>query len=325
MSSKFSYGLSNAFDQKGVQPIIQLGVVVTTDKVASRSSDAKQRQIDERFNSDPDMIRCRVLSSDWDKNVTDDNLTNCYPLLPKHLNVKPKKGEMVFIFTFGEGSKFSDRFYMGPLISSPLMLDRDSADTTALSSLSISPIKPNVDIDTIKESIGIYPDPQDVAVQGRDNSDMILKDNEVLLRAGQHVLGNNMVFNKRDPGYIQIKFNALLDAGDDEKDPEYGSVTNIVSSKINLLTHKNGSPRFTLTSPNEYISEEELLKILDEAHPVAFGDTLLDYLKKLELAFMNHVHRFPGKKPSAIDGENYIKEYLEYPVDTILSKNIKIN
>lgn len=324
MSNKFSYGIPNAFNEKSGMQFMEIGVVVSVGKVQSSKNDPKQQKSDERFNSDPDIIRCRVASSDWDKNISDENLTNCFPLLPKHLNITPKRGEMVFLFTFGSDSKFSDRFYIGPIISSPIQLNKDTGDATALSSLSISPITPNVDIDTLKDAIGVFPKPQDVAIQGRLNSDVIFKDNEVLIRAGQHMLNNNLIFNKRDPGYIQIKFNSLLDDGDDNK-PEYGSVTNIVSNKINLLTHKDGNPRFTLTSPNEYISESELLTILETAHPIAFGDTLLDYLKKLELAFMNHVHRFPGKKPSSIDGENYIKEYLEYPVDTILSKNIRVN
>ncbi len=119
--------------------------------------------------------------------------------------------------------------------------------------------------------------------------------------------------------------NPTATDGSGGKNTKNGSVINIVSDKINILGHSDTDRDYILGNNENYISDDELLNIIDNAHPIAFGDTLLDYLKKLELAFMNHVHRFPGLKPSAVDGENYLKEYLEYPVETILSKNIKVN
>lgn len=345
MSNKFSTGIANSFNYNLKNSTIQLGVVRVVGKVAINTTNEAQKKADEQFNADPNLIRCRIDANSMDKDLTDNQLANCYPLLPKHINIVPKVGEVVFIILLDPDNKFSDRLYFGPIISTPQYLEKDTIDKTALSSLAISPVSPNLDIDTLKEAIGIFPKREDIALQGRNNADIILKENESLIRAGQHELNNNLAFNSKNPSYIQIRYNAPISKknGNNQSSPQFspttptatdgsggkntknGSVINIVSDKINILGHSDTDRDYILGNNENYISDDELLNIIDNAHPIAFGDTLLDYLKKLELAFMNHVHRFPGLKPSAVDGENYLKEYLEYPVETILSKNIKVN
>jgi len=323
--SKYTFGQKSAFNKAPSDKGIQIGTVKFIGKVGVDTTNDQQRAADERFNSDPNVIRVRIEGASWDKNKNDKELANCFPLLPAHLNVVPKVGEAVFIFTFDDDTKYADRFYMGPIISSPLTLQKDTIDKTALASLSISPVAPNVDVDTITDAKGVYPNVSDIALQGRRNSDIIFKENQALLRAGQHDLNDNKIFNKQNPAYIQLRFNAPIKKGENNNEPETGSVTNIVANKINLLTHKGGAPRFILADSENNITDEELLNILDTAHPIAFGDTLLEYMKKLELALANHVHRFPGLKWSAVDGEDFIKQYLEFPTETILSKNIMAN
>ena len=162
-----------------------------------------------------------------------------------------------------------------------------------------------------------------------DNTDIILRKNELLLRAGKYdastVKGEIPKFNKINPSYIQVKHDVILKKATENTEEERGAAINIVSNKINLLTHKNGSPRFTLNDQTTQISEDELERIVNTAHPLVFGDTLIDYLKLLRNAFLNHVHAYPGMKPQDQSGLNDIDTYLEFPIDSILSKNIKIN
>ena len=351
MSNKFSTGVANPFNYNLKESAIQVGVVRTVGKVAINKSTKAQTKSDLRFNSDPTLIRVSIGSNATDMSTTDDQLKNCYPLLPKHINIVPKVGEMVFVLVLDANNPGADNLYFGPIISTPQHLQKDTVDKTALASLSISPVSPELDVDTLKAAVGVFPKREDIAIQGRDNADLILKENETLMRAGQHELNNNLSFNSKNPSYIQLRFNAPIekkDNGNSVSSPNYspqyfsplkspttdgsggentknGSVINIVSDKINILGHSDTDRDYILGNNENYISDDELLNIIENAHPIAFGDTLLDYLKKLELAFMNHVHRFPGRKPSAVDGENYLKEYLEYPVETILSKNIKVN
>lgn len=343
IDKRYSLGSANLFKQPQPNSIIQLGVVKVVGEIPVNNTTEAQRRRDEVFNSDPNMIRVRIESNQYDQAITDDRLLpNCYPMLPKHLNIVPKIGEVVFIMLLDPTDRYSDRLYLGPMISSRENLKEDRIDTTALSNLSISVTTPNVNLDTLKSVKGIFPNREDVSIQGRDNSDIIFKTNEALLRAGQHIQDNVLVFNDKNPAYVQLKFNTTLKINDNTNSefslgnppstdgfsnnkPIKGSVINMVADKINLIGHKDTDRKYNVINNETYISEEEIANIIKTAHPVAFGDTLLDYLKKLELAFMNHVHRFPGLKPSAVQGENYLKEYLEYPVQTILSKNIRIN
>lgn len=343
IDKRYSLGSANLFKQPQPNSIVQLGVVKVVGEIPVNNTTEAQRRRDEVFNSDPNMIRVRIESNQYDQAITDDRLLpNCYPMLPKHVNIVPKIGEVVFIILLDPTDRYSDRLYFGPMISSRENLKEDRIDTTALSNLSISVTTPNVNLDTLKSVKGIFPNREDVSIQGRDNSDIIFKTNEALLRAGQHVQDNVIVFNDKNPAYVQLKFNTTLKINDNTNSefslgnppstdgfsnnkPIKGSVINMVADKINLIGHKDTDRKYNVTNNETYISEEEIANIIETAHPVAFGDTLLDYLKKLELAFMNHVHRFPGLKPSAVQGENYLKEYLEYPVQTILSKNIRIN
>ena len=98
-----------------------------------------------------------------------------------------------------------------------------------------------------------------------------------------------------------------------------------------MITHKDGTPRFDVTNQDNLISEQELLNILSEAHPVPFGDILVQYFQLFKNAFLNHVHNGNGAKPTDLtfDGNKLsVAEFIknaESLEKTMLSKNIKIN
>ena len=48
--------------------------------------------------------------------IDNKDLSDCYPLLPKHLNVYPKKGEWVYILTLNKNSNQQLRYFLGPVI-----------------------------------------------------------------------------------------------------------------------------------------------------------------------------------------------------------------
>lgn len=335
-NSKYSGGISNFFNKPTPFKNIQLGVVLTTGKVAVSTNSKANQNRDLRFNADEHAIRCRVLGSQYDNNLTTDELPNCFPLLPKHLNIVPKEREVVLVITFGEDEKHSDRFYIGPIISSLDKLNFDSTDGTAMSNLAVGLTSPAVNLDRLPEADGIYDNPQNLIIEGRNNTDIIQRDNEVLIRSGKFTLNNPLSFNKRNPAYIQLKFNQdIIDADGQKKNV---SVNNIVANKINLLTYSGGQPEFDdLTNvdkdtriPN-YITDEQLNTIMETAHPLVFGDTLVQYLRLFKRALINHVHNGNGNKATdRTDGggtlplEDFLKnaERLE---KEMLSKNIRIN
>jgi hypothetical protein len=262
-----------------------------------------------------------------------ENLPWCYPMIQKFFSSTPKVGEGVLIFTFDNQKTHSDRFYLGPIISQLDKLNFDPVSSTSLMPFSFTLVGPNVNPATIPALNGVFPRTDDIAIQGRDNTDIILRKDEILLRAGKFVSSakneNNpypFEFNTTTPGYIQIKNNVSFTPSV-VNNPDVGSAINIVANKINLLTHKDGAPRFNLANQENQLSDSEMLNILANAHPLPFGDILVQYLKLFKTAFLNHVHNNNGKTPTGL-GDGAVKKFSDDATDLenrMLSRNIRIN
>jgi hypothetical protein len=281
-------------------------------------------------------IRVRIKGSQsagGDDGVDDEEVPFAYPMIQKHLYANPKKGETVWVFVFDKARQHVDRLYIGPIISQLDKLKLDDGRTSALAGFSFGPVSPNTNYSTIPELKGVFPNYEDISIQGRYNTDITQKENEIILRAGKFestaTSSNNpftIKFNAKTQAYIQIKNDVNISPiGSETKDK--GSVTNIVSNKINLITHKEGSPRFNVTGQEELISDEELSKILEEAHQLPFGDVLIEYLKLLKEALFAHVHNGNGNPATDLGAGplGAFKSRAEDLEKSMLSKNIRIN
>jgi hypothetical protein len=312
--SKFAFGGSSIYN-KGARERLET-TVFYYGKVVSNED-----------NLGANRIKARITGID--DSVTRDNIPFAFPMVQKFLHVIPKVGESVLVFIPDVKNPNIDRMYMGPIISQPQLLFKDSELFSSKSALDSGVKEPQPAPFTIPENRGVYPDVKDIALQGRDNTDIRLKEKEVLIRAGQFESdtpkGEIPKFNKVNPSYIQIKHDAILKRGTQNTKTEIGGAINVVSNKINLITHKNGSPRFALNDQNNMISDEELQRIVKDAHPLVYGDNLIEFLKVLINAFVNHVHAYPGMKPQDLSGSNDIDDLLEFNLESFLSKNIKIN
>ena len=337
---------------------IQVGTV----ELSSRSNDGEytpvtvdqtnpiQKQKDLVFNSDPYVIRCSISGNDFDTPEKDKTkLANCFPLMPKFGAPIPKVGESVIIFLTNPNDKYTDRFYIGPIISDLTSLNNQQLLGGSTTSLSFGYYKDPNRLTNNEKSKGIYSEydyDNTFVINGRNNADIVFKNSEVLIRAGKFVENKSNEFNKINPAYIQVKNgftftddinNAVVSItgfGTPSK-PKKISVNNIVADKINLLTY-NGSPTFDLTNRDlinnktPYITDDELNTILTTAHPLVFGDILLEYLVALRLAFQNHVHNHFGaeiptdRKDKGSSVQDFRKLATELETK-MLSKNIRIN
>ena len=112
---------------------------------------------------------------------------------------------------------------------------------------------------------------------------------------------------------------------------ERGTITTIVANKINLITHRDGQPRFNVTNQNDLISEEEMERILNEAHPIPFGDILLEYLRLFKDALFYHVHNGHGNAATDLtsSGNKQALAVFKAKADDLekrmLSNNVKLN
>ena len=90
-----------------------------------------------------------------------------------------------------------------------------------------------------------------------------------------------------------------------------------MANKINLLSH-DGEHTFDLTDPKQLITGEEQEVINSEAHPLVYGDKLVEFLKLMKEYVNLHVHPYNGLPA---DPDSTKLEVLRFDLDTILNKN----
>lgn len=255
----------------------------------------------------------------------DEELPFCFPLLPKYVHVYPKVGECVLVIWQNPDSKSSQRFYIGPIISQDYGLDNSPFDTHAKSLLIGKPLYPPLPNPVMDpENDGTLLEKDDISIRGRKNADIILKPNELRLRCGflkndgNGSVSEKLHFNKADLSYIQMKYNQKMK---DEKGREFSSLINIVADRINLLSHDSNT-NFNLCDRKNLVSEEELTKIMEKAHPLPYGDELMEFLKKFIEVFRNHTHPYVMLPPTFNEAD---KKVLDTVLDDYLSISVKIN
>lgn len=158
-------------------------------------------------------IKCRIPVTDSKAILADNNdLSDCYPLLPKHLNVYPKVNEYVYILTLGSSKNQQLRYFLGPVIDTYKNLTFNDTDTSETNASIKSNLKE-------KPESGIYPKREWISIQGRNNADLVFRSaktnenepaptSEVLIRAGKYKFNEPLIFNNQDTGYIQIRYGS---------------------------------------------------------------------------------------------------------------------
>jgi hypothetical protein len=365
-----------------------------------------------------------------DKTIADKDLPPCYPLLSQGFFYKlPQVGERVSVildrkYNSNEAFNQEKRYWLGITNSSPKFLELDPYYFTASSHESDGYINNDQSIKNIPSALGTYPNPQDVALRGRLNTDIVLKNSEILLRTGRHLKNSVTTFNQQNASYIQIKHEKLnfeplkqedkivtqveiippktvislfisglattikiIDRKNNTLIEQYGNTfsseselittvkeeifkfqkkypqwelrvpinapttlkslspiypnnrklnrvkiteknandvgqdkhINIVANKVNILSHLNNN--FKLNDPESQITAEEQSKIDTEAHPLVYGDKLIELLELFKQYIVNHVHPYSGMKPAE---DEVLRKIVNFPLDKIIDENIRI-
>jgi hypothetical protein len=258
--------------------------------------------------TDGGRIKVRIL--DLDNQTSNDDLPWTYPMLSKFFHAYPKVGEVVRIFI--EDIRYSQkgRFWLGSIISQSHKINYDSY-YNALSTTDKSIISPDNAYDTYPDAEGVYPLKTDIAIVGRLNNDIILRDNEVHISAGKHENGNNLKLNNKNPASISLVFEQKIDT------TEFNSSTIINGDKIAIISH-DGKPNFKAAN----LDVNDRNKIFTDGHPIARGDVLVEALKIFRNAIINHIH---GYSALPADPDEIIRDLESIDLDSILQKNIVIN
>lgn len=293
MEGKITYNYNNLGrnDQKeSINKNVYWGVVVSID-------------------DETDGGRIKVRINGIDNKILDNNLPYSYPLMPKFFHIYPKVGEIVRIFI--EDSKFPlrSRYWIGSIISQPHKVYYDN-ENSALSTTNLGVMKPEKAPSEYHEADGVYPKKDEIAIVGRLNNDIILRDNEIELRIGKHVADNKFKLNKKNMGSIKMVFES-------NSKGEYSSSTVIMSDKIAIITHE-GNPKFKSYG----LTKEDRDRIFLKGSPLAKGRELIASLEIMRNAILNHVHPYDRLVP---DKSNAVVDLEKINFENILNKNIVTN
>jgi hypothetical protein len=280
----------------------------------------------------PDTIPLSNPAKDWSK----EDMQVCFPFLPLHINIVPKKNELVKVIFFDIENRQFVREYIGPIVP---QLGKSLIESYGLEDARKG--RPDWhlgydrSINNIITAKGVYPEKDEIAIQGRDNADIIFKPSEVLIRAAKFLPNEPTKLNKINPGYIQIKtvvpgkFETSLDSKttsdskfkkqlETENLKKTRTDINLVSNKIYLIGRDDNS---SVIKP--YFSEEEEIDIEDKLHPIVYGDILNNFIELLYNWINNHVHPYPGTPPNVGDPSFIaLQKWKEKEFSKLNSKNI---
>lgn len=256
-----------------------------------------------------------------------EDLPYVFPLLPKFLNINPKVGECVFVILQDIGAPSGPRFFLGPVISQDYYMHFEPFDFSRklIQGQDISVGKPLENPKNNPENRGSLVDREDIALRGRDNCDLILKPNELILRCGFKYEQNGYItdqlrFNKINPAYIQMKFENKVFDGEQSNGNNKLSTINIVADKINLMSHRTSS--VNLANPEGMISNNDQNYIYGKAHQMVYGDVLAGILNDIMTLLNEHTHPFATNTPDFTD-EQKAKLNVER-LQHLLSNDIRL-
>ena len=259
-----------------------------------------------------------------------DELEWYIPLLPKMLHVVPKVGELVLLFSMAPGEFENMGYYIGPLISQENKMYYEDFDAALkITETGYLGWGPNPRMEQgVKPTL--YPANDDISIEGRKDTGIQLKNEEVRIKAGVKVVENNVPKNNTEtPAFISLKYYPKNDYRRDG----FKSTATIVADKINLIGTHTTDPdtkEIPVTENKDteakeqdnLISDAAMKELLNKAHQIPYGDKLIEFLDILRTAFAKHVHPFPTMAPC--NDEN-MKAVATYDLNGTLSENVRIN
>lgn len=253
-----------------------------------------------------------------------------WPLLPKHLQVIPKIGEMVLIFQSSLDGKNVNRFYIGPLISQDYYLNY-CKNVKGLALLQGDGTKPLCHPSGNPENDGSYPETDTIAIQGRGDSAMWLKDEELRLMCGHKPDWNsisnekeradpgNLRFNRENLSYIQMKYGKFKQ----NDGTDFNSVINVVADRINLITH-NGADKqsdVSVTDNKELMTTQSINNFTSNGQKMVYGDELVSFLNKFRDVFRDHTHHWSNDPQVTLSKDD---DFWNKDLNELLCKTIRL-
>ena len=280
--------------------------------------------------------RIKVRIKGLDDKKLDSELPIVWPFLPLYINIVPKIGDTVKIILNESKSDDSYREYIGPMIpqlGEKLLGTNTPEEARAGREGEIVPFFESIKF--IPTAEGVYPKEEEIAIQGRNNADLVFKDSEVMIRAAKFLPKQPNVKNDKNPAYIQIK---TLNPGKYTEDPNINATANnsyknflalkkdsetrtdikMVSNKIYLVGRDSSS---SVVKP--FMTDEEQSTIEKNLHPIVYGDILKDFIERLFKWIQTHTHAYHNVPQNpAVDSFVQLQLWKLNELPKLNSKNI---
>ena len=282
-----------------------------------------------------------------DRDTPLDKLPICIPLIPEFVHVRPQIGETVLIISENPSDLSSPRYWIGPVISQQTKLPYQSySDATELFKLNTYAQKnttSNPTTNNLNKASVYYPQPNEIAFQGRQDADITFSPRAVLIRAGRFNKGTTDL-NTNSPCFIEIKqvdseiknpndiqiFNKLKITSSNTKPFVPFSQTNYVSTNINIYSPEGKFRKADKgTGEDGGVELSERLKDFGELastlHPAVFGDELIKLLKLILRYLVTHRHT-PQMPPLSNSTSEELDGYLNgNKMQDLISNVFRIN
>lgn len=284
-------------------------------------------------------IKVRVVTKDnegnlfggKDRDKLNENLVYCYPLLPEFFHVRPiaaqvddagnliTQGEMVWVILENPSDDSAPRYWIGPIISSQLKL-KFQAFAEALQMTDITAFNTNIATGNKFKIDALLPGSADVAVQGRDDADLILKNRQTILSAGKFK-PNSIIPNDVSPS------NITLTQFDNNKIGKLKtfSQANIQSSNVNIYSPigKFRDQNLSKFEVNENL--ESFGNLANTLHPAVFGDELVKLLDIIIRVLLTHIHTSQNPLLPTPDSDTLLGYTVQGELQNIISNVVRIN
>ena len=254
-----------------------------------------------------------------DRDTPDDKLPLCIPWLPEHLHIRPLVGEMVFLSLENPSDNSAPRYWVGPITNSKNKLNTQPY-REALKIFDYTAFNVNKSVNNNSKTASAYPIQADVALQGRGDADLMLRQREVYLVAGKFNPGTFDV-NTTQPSYLQLKQFDNVSVG-----PLTGySQTNLQSTNINIFSPLGSFRDSNLAQFEKNPNLDSYGDFAKSLHPAVKGDELVKLFDLVIRVLLTHIHT-PQKPLLEIPESKALQDYtVDGNLQNLLSKVIRIN
>jgi hypothetical protein len=266
-----------------------------------------------------------------DRDKLDKDLVYCYPLMPEFFHVRPiaqqtdndgniiSQGEMVWVILENPSDDSAPRYWVGPIISSQLKL-KYQAYAEAAKITDITPFNVNILTSNKFKVDALLPGSADVAIQGRDDADLILKSRQAIISAGKFK-PNSITPNDISPSNI-----TLTQFDNNQIGPlKTFSQANIQSSNINIYSPLGKFRDKNLAKFEKNENLKSFGDLSDSLHPAVLGDEIIKLLDLIIKVLLNHIHTPQNPLLPTPNSDALTNYTIEGQLQNIISNVVRIN